>query len=142
MIRNGAPSGKRSELFQACVWHLAAKRMSIAGIVAEMAKYPNGIAAKYVTEKRLRGEVERSYEKWQESRRPSTPKSSTPGSNPNEPLIWDATDKTAIRSRRQRTPDGRCGRSKSNAATTGFTTSFWSRGIMRPNNLPISTTPP
>jgi primase-polymerase (primpol)-like protein len=30
VIRNGAPNGQRSELFQACVWHLAAKGMSRA----------------------------------------------------------------------------------------------------------------
>ena len=37
VIRNGAPNGQRSELFQACVWHLAAKGMSVEEIVAELA---------------------------------------------------------------------------------------------------------
>ena len=34
VIRDGAPEGQRSELFHACVWHLAAKGMSVEEIVA------------------------------------------------------------------------------------------------------------
>jgi hypothetical protein len=62
LIRNGAPEGGRSELFQAVVWHLAAKGLSPQQIAEELAKYPNGIGAKYAA--RLLAEVERSFAKW------------------------------------------------------------------------------
>jgi hypothetical protein len=91
VIKNGAPEGKRnkrSELFQACVWHLAAKRMSADEIVAELSKYPNGIATKYIAEERLRAEVERSYSKWKGSR--EVPPAAD---EPEEPPVWDTTDK-------------------------------------------------
>jgi hypothetical protein len=91
IIRNGAPEGKRSELFQACVWHLAAKRMSVDKIVAELMQYPSGIACKYINDKRLRPEVERSYDKWVDSR---TVPPATGGQEPDEPSVWDTTDKT------------------------------------------------
>src|SRR5258708_26951247 len=48
LIRNGAPEGERSELFQSVVWHLASKGMDVDAITDELAKHPNGIAAKYV----------------------------------------------------------------------------------------------
>jgi hypothetical protein len=94
IIRTGAPEGQRSELFQACVWHLAAKHRSIDEIVAELAQYPNGIAYKYAADKRLRAEVERSYEKWRNSRSTTTDK--TNQQEPEEPSIWDTTDKNGI----------------------------------------------
>jgi hypothetical protein len=62
LIRNGAPEGARSELFQAVVWHLAAKGLSAEQIAEKLAKYPNGIGAKYAA--RLLAEVERSFAKW------------------------------------------------------------------------------
>jgi hypothetical protein len=62
IIRNGAPEGSRSELFQKVVWNLAGKGWSIDQIIDELARYPNGIAAKYAN--RLHTEVSRSYEKW------------------------------------------------------------------------------
>ena len=62
LIRNGAREGERSERFQAVVWHLAARGWTIDRIVAELARHPNGIGAKYAD--RLQQEVTRSYEKW------------------------------------------------------------------------------
>jgi hypothetical protein len=59
VIRNGAPEGQRSELFQACVWHLAAKGKSVEEIVAELEQHPHGIGEKY--EGRLPEEVGRSF---------------------------------------------------------------------------------
>src|SRR5258708_22756293 len=69
LIRNGAPEGERSELFQAVVWHLASKGMDVDAITDELAKHPNGIAAKYVD--RLYEEVTRCYGKWI-NRKPQT----------------------------------------------------------------------
>jgi hypothetical protein len=66
VIQNGAPEGQRSELFQAVVWHLAAKGMSIEEIVDKLAQYPNGIGAKYAD--RLLDEVARSFSKWRSRR--------------------------------------------------------------------------
>ena len=62
VIENGAPEGERSELFQAVVWHLAAKGLAAKQITDELARHPNGIGAKYAD--RLHAEVARSYEKW------------------------------------------------------------------------------
>jgi hypothetical protein len=88
VIRNGAPNGQRSELFQACVWHLAAKGMSVEEIVAELEQYPHGIGEKYAG--RLRAEVERSFAKWQADRQP-TPATDT--EEPEEPLYWDEVNR-------------------------------------------------
>jgi len=93
VIRNGAPEGKRSELFQACVWHLAAKRMSVDEIVAELARYPDGIARRYVGEKRLRTEVERSYEKWLGEHTVPPAAGGVGDQEPDEPAVWDSTDR-------------------------------------------------
>jgi hypothetical protein len=87
VIRNGAPNGQRSELFQACVWHLAAKGMSVEEIIAELERHAHGIGEKYAG--RLREEVERSYEKWQEERQPEAAPI-----EPDEPLQWDKVDKS------------------------------------------------
>ena len=54
--------GERSELFQAVIWHLAGKGWTIEQIIDELARYPNGIGAKYAD--RLQKEVTRSYSKW------------------------------------------------------------------------------
>ena len=62
IIRNGAPVGNRSDLFQAVVWHLASKGRSINEIVDELARHPDGIGQKYAN--RLHKEVTRSYDKW------------------------------------------------------------------------------
>jgi hypothetical protein len=62
LIRNGTPTGNRSDLFQAVVWRLANKGWSVDQIVDELAKYPNGIGQKYAS--RLHKEVGRSYQKW------------------------------------------------------------------------------
>jgi hypothetical protein len=62
LIRNGAPEGERSELFQKVVWYLATKGWSAERITAELAQHPNGIGAKYAD--RLHTEVTRSYHKW------------------------------------------------------------------------------
>jgi hypothetical protein len=62
VIRNGAPEGQRSELFQAVVWHLAVKGKAVEEIVEELTQYPHGIGEKYAG--RLAEEVARSYSKW------------------------------------------------------------------------------
>ena len=64
LIRNGTAQGKRSELFQAVVWHLAARGLDEEQIIDKLARHPNGIGAKYAA--RLRQEVSRSYGKWQQ----------------------------------------------------------------------------
>jgi hypothetical protein len=66
LIRNGAPAGERSELFQGAVWHLASQGHLSDEIERMLARYPNGIAERYIADGRLRGEVERSYRKWQQ----------------------------------------------------------------------------
>ena len=66
IIENGAPEGSRSERFAEVVWHLAGTGMSIDEIVEELAKYPNGIGAKYT--KRLLKEVTRCFVKWKQRR--------------------------------------------------------------------------
>jgi hypothetical protein len=67
IIQNGAPDGERSELFQKVVWHLAGKGRSTEQITDELARYPDGIAAKYAN--RLHAEVSRSYDKWRSRKR-------------------------------------------------------------------------
>jgi hypothetical protein len=67
LVENGAPEGERSELFQAVVWHFAHRGRSIEEIIAELARHPNGIGAKYAD--RLSAEVTRSYEKWRSHKR-------------------------------------------------------------------------
>jgi hypothetical protein len=91
VIRNGAPEGQRSELFQAVVWHLAAARKSVEEIVAILEQYPNGIGAKYAG--RLQIEVERSYEKWRAEREPAP---APDMDEPDEPNVWDEVDKNEI----------------------------------------------
>src|SRR5262249_42222547 len=54
-------------LFQKVVWNLASKGCSIEQIIDELARYPDGIAAKYAN--RLHTEVSRSYEKWRSRKR-------------------------------------------------------------------------
>jgi hypothetical protein len=66
IIENGAPEGERSEKFAETVWHLAAGGMSVEEIVAELAKHPNGIGAKYA--RRLLAEVTRCFNKWRARR--------------------------------------------------------------------------
>jgi hypothetical protein len=91
LIRNGAPEGQRSELFQKCVWHLATAGKSIDEIVAVLARHINGIGAKYAG--RLRAEVERSYEKWQAGRQP---RPAADIEEPEDPLRWDKVDKHGV----------------------------------------------
>jgi hypothetical protein len=67
LIKNGAPEGQRSETFQAVVWHLAGQGWSAEQITDELAKYPNGIGAKYAD--RLLTEVTRSHDKWRNQKR-------------------------------------------------------------------------
>ena len=104
VIRDGAAEGQRSEMFQACVWHLAATRRSIAEIVGVLEQYPNGIGEKYAG--RLRAEVERSYEKWQAERTIAADSDDAgdagDGSDsaavgpPPEPNTWDEVDKNGV----------------------------------------------
>jgi hypothetical protein len=80
VIRNGAPEGERSELFQGCVWHLASKGWTAEKITDELARRPNGIGAKYAP--RLHSEVERSYEKWRAHRRAGVTGSAASANDP------------------------------------------------------------
>jgi hypothetical protein len=65
-VRDGAPDGKdRSAVFHACVWHFAAIGLNIDEIVDKFVACPEGIAARYISEGRLQGEVERSFKAWQ-----------------------------------------------------------------------------
>jgi hypothetical protein len=66
VIENGAPVGERSDEFGRVVWSLAAQGMSAEEIAAELARHPDGIAAKYGN--RLQREVNRCYSKWQAER--------------------------------------------------------------------------
>lgn len=68
VIQNGAPGNNDvSALFHSVIGHLAAKNMSVDEIVDELSKWPNGIGRRYPS--RLRGEVERSFDKWQRKRK-------------------------------------------------------------------------
>jgi putative DNA primase/helicase len=75
IVRNGAPEGQRSNMFQAVVWHLANKGWTPEQITEELDKHPNGIKQKYAT--RLRSEVERSYEKWRQTKQATATGSTT-----------------------------------------------------------------
>ena len=86
LIRNGAPEGGRSELFQAVVWHLAAKGLSADQIAEELAQYPNGIGAKYAA--RLLAEVERSFAKWHvEASRKQQERNRELATDPDHPTV-------------------------------------------------------
>jgi len=88
IIRSGAPAGADvSAVFHATIGHLSAKGLSVDKIVEMLSKWPNGIARRYAG--RLRGEVERSFEKWQSKRKIRT----GAATEPDEPLMWEATDK-------------------------------------------------
>jgi hypothetical protein len=80
VIRNGVPNGERSDAFQRCVWHLAAKGWTADHIAEEFARHPHGIGAKYA--ERLHAEVVRSYEKWASRSRASATGQQTGGSWP------------------------------------------------------------
>jgi putative DNA primase/helicase len=78
LIRRGATEGQRSELFHACVLHLANKGYNADEIEQQLARHPNGIGQRYIAEDRLDREVRRSYEKFErESNHP----------RPNLPVI-------------------------------------------------------
>jgi hypothetical protein len=88
IIRTGAPAGAdASAVFHAVIGHLNAKGLSVDKILETLSKWPNGIARRYAG--RLRGEVERSFEKWQSKRKIRT----GAAAEPDEPLIWEATNK-------------------------------------------------
>jgi len=80
LIKNGAPEGQRSELFQSVVWHLAAKGRAIEQVVDELARHPNGIGRKYAD--RLREEVTRSYEKWRQQKHTAATGNAAPITDP------------------------------------------------------------
>ncbi len=92
IIRSGAPAGAdASAVFHAVIGHLNARGMSVDAIVEEIAKWPNGIARRYVG--RLRGEVERSFDKWQNKRKIHIDENAT---EPEEPRFWDKKDKNGL----------------------------------------------
>jgi hypothetical protein len=93
IIRSGAPAGADiSAVFHAVIGHLCAKGMSIETIVETLSKWPNGIGRRYAG--RLRGEVERSFEKWRSKRKIRVDDGAA--AEPDEPLIWETTDKNGI----------------------------------------------
>jgi len=63
LIRNGVPERHRSEIFQSVVFRLAKAGLSIDAIEAMLSEFRQ----KYAD--RLRVEIERSYSKWEHSRR-------------------------------------------------------------------------
>ena len=69
LIESGLPEGERSEKFQSVVWRLARQGRTAEEIAEELAKYPNGIGAKYAG--RLPAEVKRSFGKWQRTQQAS-----------------------------------------------------------------------
>jgi hypothetical protein len=86
LIKNGAPEGERSELFQRCVWHLANQGWTTEQIIDELARHPNGIGQKYAD--RLHAEVERSYEKWRSRKRTAVTGDATSAANDPWPQIF------------------------------------------------------
>jgi hypothetical protein len=100
IIRSGAPEGAdASALFHAVIGHLSAKSLSVDQIIEELSKWPNGICRRYAG--RLRGEVERSFAKWQGKRKirgSATGTASGTGATvePEEPQQWDATNKNGL----------------------------------------------
>ena len=92
IIRSGAPAGADvSAVFHAVIGHLCAKGASIEAIIETLSKWPSGIARRYVG--RLRGEVERSFGKWQSKRKIHVDDGAA---EPDEPLIWETTDKNGV----------------------------------------------
>ncbi len=88
VIKNGAPAGADvSAVFHSVVGHLAAKGMSIAEILDELARWPNGIGKRYAG--RLDTEVKRSFEKWERKRKISV----DADLEPDEPQRWAEVDK-------------------------------------------------
>jgi putative DNA primase/helicase len=86
IIRGGSsPGADRSALFHGVIAQLKRRRWSVDAIVALLEKYPDGIARKY--EKRLRQEVERSYDKVDGAIGPppstAAPGSPSPGTAPH-----------------------------------------------------------
>jgi hypothetical protein len=90
LIKNGAPEGKRSDSFARVVWSLAGAGLSADKIEARLAKYPQGIAAKYLP-KRLRPEIKRCYGKW-ERRQVTPPQQKQTTRIPQWPDITDKGD--------------------------------------------------
>jgi hypothetical protein len=92
VIQNGAPAGSDvSAMFHSVVGHLSGKGMSIDAIVDELSRWPNGIARRYAG--RLRGEVGRSFDKWQRKRRIHVDENAV---EPEEPLEWESVDRKGI----------------------------------------------
>jgi Protein of unknown function (DUF3987) len=94
LIRNGAPETQRSEAFARCVWSLAGQGLSADEIEAELRRYPNGIAAKYI--KRLRREVDRCYVKRQQANK----NSASTASGATSLHSWDEPDTSILDDRR------------------------------------------
>jgi hypothetical protein len=92
IIRAGAPVGADvSAVFHAVIGHLCAKGLSIDKIVETLSKWPNGIGRRYAG--RLRGEVERSFGKWQSKRKIDVDGCTA---EPDEPMTWETTDKNGV----------------------------------------------
>src|SRR5262249_36183629 len=67
LIKNGAPtSGNRSDLFHSVIGHLYGQGLSEDEILELLARYPQGISAKYTG--RLGAEVRRCYRKWKKQK--------------------------------------------------------------------------
>ena len=92
IIQNGSPVGQRSRDFSRVIWSLAGMRYDVDKIEERLAKYPNGIAAKYAG--RLRQEIERCYAKWEKAN-----DSGTTGAT------WDDPDWSLLDDRRGTLPE-------------------------------------
>jgi Protein of unknown function (DUF3987) len=93
LIRNGAPEGQRSEAFARVVWSLAGQGHTQDEIEKELRQFPGGIAAKFI--KRLRPEIARCYEKWQQQHRPG---------HEAEDVAWRDPDLSILDDRRGELP--------------------------------------
>ena len=90
-MKNGAPAGgDRSAIFMSVVRSLKANRCTVDRIEHYLAKHPHGIAGRYISEGRLRAEIERAYNK-PDKEQPEQPKSETPNGHTSDgsPIVTD-----------------------------------------------------
>jgi hypothetical protein len=95
VIQNGAPAGSDvSAVFHRVVGYLHSKGMTVDAVVDELAKWINGIGSRYAG--RLRPEVQRCFDKWQDRRKITAAEGAVGGdgqAEPDEPIMWEGTDK-------------------------------------------------
>ena len=127
IIQSGAPAGADvSAVFHQVIGHLSAKGLTVDKIVEELSKWPNGIARRYAG--RLRGEIERSFEKWQAKRKINANNSNAAVPNPTNHRRGRHATRTASRSPPAPTPGAPFWHSMSCAVMTYSTTSASLKG--------------